>query len=42
VRVAWESLLTVRKRVDLLNNAVNLAMEVFNAKKRLREAGNET
>jgi len=42
VRVAWESLLTVRRRVDLLNNAVNLAIEVFNAKKRLREAGKET
>ena len=40
--MAWESLLTVRRRVDLLNNAVNLAMEVFNAKKRLREAGKET
>ena len=42
VRVAWDRLLTERRRVDLLNNAVNLAIEVFNAKKRLREAGKET
>ena len=41
-RVAWDRLLTARRRVDLLNNAVNLAIEVFNAKKRLREAGKET
>ncbi len=42
VRVAWDRLLTEHRRVDLLNNAVNLAIEVFNAKKRLREAGKET
>lgn len=42
VRVAWARLLTERRRVDLLANAVNLAIEVFNAKKRLREAGKET
>ncbi len=42
VRVAWDRLLTERRRVDLLENAVNLAIEVFNAKKRLRKAGKET
>ena len=42
VRVAWEQLMTGRRRVDLLQNAVNLAIEVFNAKKRLRESGKET
>jgi adhesin transport system outer membrane protein len=42
VRVAWARLLTERRRVDLLANAVNLAIEVFNARKRLREAGKET
>jgi len=42
VRVAWNRLLTERRRVDLLENAVNLAIEVFNAKTRLREAGKET
>jgi len=42
VRVAWDRLMTERRRVDLLQNAVNLAIEVFNAKKRLRESGKET
>lgn len=42
VRVAWDQLMTGRRRVDLLQNAVNLAIEVFNAKKRLRESGKET
>jgi adhesin transport system outer membrane protein len=42
VRIAWDRLLTERRRVDLLENAVNLALEVFNAKRRLREAGKST
>ena len=42
VRVAWDQLMTGRRRVDLLQNAVNLAIDVFNAKKRLRESGKET
>lgn len=42
VRVAWDQLMTGRRRVDLLQNAFNLAIEVFNAKKRLRESGKET
>jgi adhesin transport system outer membrane protein len=42
VRIAWETLMTGRRRVDLLQNAVNLAIEVFDAKKRLRESGKET
>ncbi|MEX2614518.1 MAG: TolC family outer membrane protein [Alphaproteobacteria bacterium] len=42
IRIAWDKLATERQRVDLLQNAVNLAIEVFNARKRLRESGKET
>jgi adhesin transport system outer membrane protein len=42
VRIAWENLQTQRQRVDLLNNAVNIADEVLRARRRLREAGKET
>jgi len=42
VRIAWENLQTQRARVDLLNNAVNIADEVLRARRRLREAGKET
>lgn len=42
VRIAWENLLTQRQRVDLLNNAVNIADEVLRARRQLREAGKET
>jgi adhesin transport system outer membrane protein len=42
VRIAWENLQTQRQRVDLLNNAVNIANEVLRARRRLREAGKET
>ncbi len=42
IRIAWDKLATERRRVDLLQNAVNLAIEVFNARKRLRESGKET
>ena len=31
-----------RQRVQLLENAVNIAAEVFTARKKLREAGKET
>ena len=31
-----------RQRVDLLENAVNIAAEVFDARRQLREAGKET
>ena len=42
IRIAWDKLATGRRRVDLLQNAVNLAIEVFDARKRLRESGKET
>ena len=41
-RIAWNELLTARKRVDLLENGVNIAEEVFIARRKLREAGKET
>lgn len=41
-RVAWQALLTARARLELLENAVNIASEVFASRKRLREAGKET
>ena len=42
VRTSWQSLITVRKRIELLENAVNIASEVFTARQQLREAGKET
>lgn len=41
-RLAWQALLTARERLGLLENAVNIASEVFESRKRLREAGKET
>ncbi len=41
-RLAWHELMTARQRVELLENAVNIAAEVFVARRRLREAGRET
>lgn len=41
-KLAWQALLTARERLELLENAVNIASEVFEARKRLREAGKET
>jgi len=41
-RLAWQSLDTAKKRVELLNNAVNIAGEVFTARKKLRASGKET
>ncbi|HEB79141.1 MAG TPA: hypothetical protein ENI79_01525, partial [Rhodospirillales bacterium] len=41
-RIAWQALVTARERVKLLENAVNIAGEVFDSRKRLREAGKET
>jgi len=41
-RVSWRALLTARQRVELLENAVNIASEVFDARQKLREAGKET
>lgn len=42
VRVAWENLKTQRERKILLENAVNIANEVWRARRRLRRAGKET
>ncbi len=42
VRITWTRLETARERVDLLQNAVNIASEVFEARKRLREAAQES
>lgn len=41
IRFAWHELMTARQRVELLENAVNIASEVFVARRRLREAGKE-
>jgi len=41
-RLAWQSLMTARERVELLDNAVNIAAEVFESRERLRESGKET
>jgi adhesin transport system outer membrane protein len=41
-RRAWHELMTARERVALLENGVNIASEVFVARRRLREAGKET
>jgi adhesin transport system outer membrane protein len=42
VRVAWNTLKTAEERVVLLDNAVNIASEVFESRKKLRESGKET
>ncbi len=42
VKLSWQSLLTTRSRLELLENAVNIATEVFISRKKLREAGKET
>ncbi len=41
-RLAWQALETARERVELLDNAVNIASEVFESRERLRESGRET
>ncbi len=41
-RLAWQALLTARQRLELLENAVNIASEVFSSRQKLREAGKET
>ncbi len=42
VGLAWEQLRTVRQRVALLRNAVTIAAEVHDARRKMREAGQET
>jgi len=40
--LAWEQFMTSRERVELLENAVNIAIEVHGARVKLRDAGQET
>jgi adhesin transport system outer membrane protein len=42
VKLSWQALLTNRERLQLLENAVNIASEVFTSRQKLREAGKET
>jgi adhesin transport system outer membrane protein len=42
VKLAWSALVTSKQRLELLDNAVNIAGEVFDARKRLRDAGKDT
>lgn len=41
-RLAWQEWTTAQQRVALLRNAVDIASEVFEARRKLREAGRET
>ena len=41
-KLSWQALMTARERVQLLENAVNIASEVFTSRQKLREAGKET
>jgi adhesin transport system outer membrane protein len=41
-RLAWHALQTALERVGLLENAVNIAAEVFTSRDKLRQAGKET
>ncbi|NQU61498.1 MAG: TolC family outer membrane protein [Rhodospirillales bacterium] len=41
-KLAWQALLTAKERLVLLENAVNIASEVFTSRQKLREAGKET
>ncbi|MFO1113193.1 MAG: TolC family protein [Rhodospirillales bacterium] len=41
-QLAWHELEIARERVALLENAVAIAAEVFDARQKLREAGRET
>ncbi len=42
VKLAWTSLTVSQKRLDLLENAVNIAAEVYDSRTKLRDAGSET
>ncbi len=41
-KLAWQALDTARQRVGLLENAVNIASEVYSSREKLRNAGKET
>jgi adhesin transport system outer membrane protein len=42
VEAAWNELQTSKERTELLENAVNIAAEVFDQRRRLRDTGRET
>lgn len=42
VRLAWSQVATARERVEILDSAVNLAFEVWESRKKLRESGKST
>jgi adhesin transport system outer membrane protein len=42
LEIAWQALMTARERAKVLDNAVAIAEEVFEARRRLRDAGRET
>lgn len=42
VKLAWANLTTSQERAELLENAVNIAGEVYDARKRLRDVGKDT
>lgn len=42
VKLAWANLTTSRERAELLENAVNIAGEVYDARTRLRDVGKDT
>lgn len=42
VKFAWSAMDTNKRRMELLDNAVNIAGEVYDARTRLRDAGSET
>jgi adhesin transport system outer membrane protein len=41
-RLAWQQLRTAREREELLSNAISIAEEVLESRRKLREAGKET
>ena len=42
LQISLQQLRTARRRVELLANAVNIAQQVFEARRKLRDAGRET
>lgn len=42
MKLTWQSLITIRNRLELLENAVNIASEVYVSRRKLRDAGKET
>ena len=42
VRLAWSQVQTARERVTILDNAVNLAYDVWDSRKKMRESGKAT